>query len=104
MSLHSPNSVLWTLVTLNDAVATNQDLENSQPQTHNHRTLRGTNNQSNRRFPPLFPKATTDIGRSGKRQLGVKKILQSGIPGEDLFHFTSSMIQVSDSKGLFPVD
>lgn len=39
MSLLNPDSVLWTLATVNDAVITAKGLGNSQPQTHKLTTI-----------------------------------------------------------------
>lgn len=76
MSLHSPNSVLWTLATVSDAVITTKGLGNSNinSQTHNHRTPRKscrTTHQIGDLTLSLFLTAKKTVGKPGKGH-GVK--------------------------------
>lgn len=100
MSLHSPNSVLWTLATVNDAVTTTQDLGKSQPQTqtHNHRTLR-------KNCPTTYQIGHLPLSNSQSHNtvdnLGKDSWYQNFNPGSqgNLLLLTSNMVKVSDSKG-----
>lgn len=102
MSFRSPNSVRWTLATVNDAVITTKGLENSQPQTHKQpqdpqKEL--PDNPSNRWSCPVFISQSHNRDWATREKAsGVKISIQD--PKGALLLLTSNTVQVSDSNGL----
>lgn len=85
MSLHSPNSLLHTLLTLNDAVATTQDLGEPPSHTHSHRTLRGHDWQPSDRWFPFPFQSQNRHWAVWKGQLAVQKFFNPGSHGQMSF-------------------